>query len=148
MLPHNDSTIQTEEANMSRALIASNTRPRFGLHRAWLSTASVLAIGLCTAVPSHATEEPMRVRVDFAHLDLADTQQAQQLYSRLREAARAVCGFHQGRELNRRQTRLACYEVALSEAVSSVNHNAVSSLHSEARGLRLAQRTQRSTSGG
>jgi UrcA family protein len=78
--------------------------------------------------------------VSYADLDLSSSADAKVLYSRLRTAAKAVCGEPDARNLSLRRLARECYESALSNAVVDLDNANVTALHATDRSIRVAQR--------
>ncbi|MBC7984896.1 MAG: UrcA family protein [Candidatus Obscuribacterales bacterium] len=92
----------------------------------------ILIAALASTLPQLAaadSSEPLHAAVYFDELDMAKDKGVSALYARLRAAARQVCSPFEGRELSRRAKWRACYQEALSGAVSQVNNVAVTALH-------------------
>lgn len=69
------------------------------------------------------------VTVNFSDLDIARGAGIEILYQRLRTAAKAVCGTHDGRDLSRSQQWRQCYRQALDGAVKQVGNERLEELH-------------------
>jgi UrcA family protein len=70
--------------------------------------------------------EPRSVTVQFADLDITNTQGAAALYRRLRIAAASVCrGLEPGKQLARVWAYNGCLHTALSNAIVKVNRPTV-----------------------
>jgi UrcA family protein len=78
--------------------------------------------------------------VSFGDLDLSRTSDAQVLYSRLRAAAKSVCGTADARNLRMRNFAFECYQQSLSNAVSDISNANVTALHAADPSIRVAQR--------
>lgn len=78
--------------------------------------------------------------VDYADLNLAVPADADTLYTRLRAAAKAVCGEHEGREIRQLLLQRKCYRDTLATAVARVNHNSITALHRSDTNSRLVLR--------
>src|SRR5437868_14257171 len=96
------------------------------------------------AIGSHATESPRQVTVHYDGVDLAQSGNAAQLYSRLRSAAKQVCEEPDGRQLRKVEMYRACYSKAMADAVATVDHANVTELFRSDKDLRLAQRAANS----
>ena len=72
------------------------------------------------------------VAVNYADLDLTTDAGVQALYRRLQVAAKRVCRSFEGREIGKGTKRRACYDQALSDAVTKVNLEMLSALHKNA----------------
>ena len=95
---------------------------------AMIASASLFSVGAWAA----DVDAVPAVSVSYEGLDLSTKQGAQILYTRLQGAARQVCSDFDGRELSRRAKWRACYNDALSRAVSQVNQATVTNLHQHA----------------
>lgn len=92
-----------------------------------LYAATMLSPTLVNAGPF---EEPVHVLVSYADLDLSQPKGAATLQSRLRSAARVVCGHRpDGRALLRSSIWRKCYEQAIAEAVAKVDRPALTRLY-------------------
>ena len=78
--------------------------------------------------------------VSYADLDLSRESDTQTLYSRLRTAAKSVCGTADARNLRMRQFAMECYQQSLSTAVADVSNANLTALHAADRSIRVAQR--------
>jgi UrcA family protein len=94
------------------------------------------------AADVHAAVEPQQKIVRYADLDLANPQDASELYARLERAAQAVCRTHAGSELSRKRMSLQCEAQALSDAVNAIDHSALKALHNSDSRIRVAQGAQ------
>ena len=70
-----------------------------------------------------------RVEVRYGDLELGNRLAIDQLYARIAAAAERVCGDYDARDLRARSDWRACYEAALSDAVSRAPHPAVAERH-------------------
>jgi UrcA family protein len=70
-----------------------------------------------------------RVTVRYADLNLNTPVGVEALYSRLRAAAREVCGVHQRRALVEAMEAKTCYRQALGAAVEDAKLPTLSALH-------------------
>lgn len=95
----------------------------------------LLALACCAFVPltsfaGAADGETPRITVSYADLDLTGPEGAQTLYRRLRAAAHRVCDAGRDlRVLGERARYRACVEKALTQAVRSVDRDALTALH-------------------
>lgn len=105
-------------------------------HALWVALGSAALSLVCSAVP--AEEAPKQLVVHYEDLDLSSQEDAKKLYSRLKSASRYVCREFEGRELAKSKLRHKCYDEALANAVTSVNHAVLTALHAD-KNLRLAQ---------
>lgn len=106
---------------------------------AWtaLGLAATVLAGTARADESIAARQKT---VDYADLNLALPADADALYTRLRMAAKAVCGEYEGREIRQLQLQRKCYRDTLATAVAQVNHNSVTALHRSDTNSRLVLR--------
>jgi UrcA family protein len=72
------------------------------------------------------------VAVGYADLDLTSDAGVTALYRRLQVAAKQVCRSFESHEIGRATQRRACYNQALSSAVTKVNLEMLSVLHKNA----------------
>lgn len=105
-------------------------------------TKSLLAIGLTVvlAAPLFANAanegyafEDTSIRVSFSDLDLSSTSGVEALYMRLKAASEEACGptnYREAGTLRQLVQNKACYDEALSKAVSKVNNADLDELHS------------------
>jgi UrcA family protein len=90
------------------------------------------------ALPAAADSfAPDIVRVTFGDLDVSRPQGAAVLYDRIRAAAEQVCSPLGASRLAARTYLDACIDKAISEAVTTVDQPALSSLYSAKRGSSL-----------
>ena len=75
------------------------------------------------------TGDAPSTNVGYADLNLNTADGVEALYARLRTAARHVCSQHEGRTLINAAEWQACYDQALSTAVSKVKSESLSALH-------------------
>ena len=85
----------------------------------------IAAVAACAVLsgPAQANDHPVTIRlsVSTAGLDLSQRAGAGELYGRLKEAARTVCGSGNRVGLEPVTDFKSCYEKALADAVRSVN---------------------------
>ena len=113
-----------------------------------LSTVRSAIFGLCSATAlsllagsALAAHEPVQKIVRYADLDLAKTQDAAALYTRLERAATGVCRqTFAGRDLTSKRLRINCEAEAINEAVAEINDASLTALHSAEQRVRVAQR--------
>src|SRR5258708_1487932 len=83
------------------------------------------AVAACAVLwgPAHANDHVVTIRLPVvtAGLDLRQPADARELYGRLKEAARIVCGSGYRVGLEPVADFKSCYENALSNAIRSVN---------------------------
>jgi UrcA family protein len=94
-----------------------------------LSSPAILFAG--PAAPS--SDDVPTVKVSYAGLDLASPDGAEILYRRLKGAAERVCGPLDRRNLSQLARWSACYDKALSDALSHVNQEQVTALDRQRR---------------
>jgi UrcA family protein len=114
-----------------------------------LSTVRSAVLSLCSATAlslvagsALAAYEPLQKVVRYSDLDLAKTEDAAALYTRLERAAKSVCReTFAGRDLTSKRMRLACQSEALAAAVAEIDSAALTALHAaEQERVRLALR--------
>lgn len=112
-----------------------------------LSTVRSAVLSLCSAaalsvVAGNALAAyPLQKVVRYADLDLAKTQDAAALYTRLERAAKSVCReTFVGRDLTSKRLRINCEAEAIDEAVAEIDAASLTALHSAEQRVRLAQR--------
>lgn len=77
-------------------------------------------------------DDPPSIKVSYAELDLSKPAGAQELYRRIKRAAKAVCGSSfSTADLRRSLNQKKCYESAIDDAVSRVDRPVLSALHKE-----------------
>lgn len=70
------------------------------------------------------------VIVSFAELDISKPQGLEVLYSRIKTAAKSVCGFdHSIQQLSRGSDSMACYKSAVEGAVTQINRPTLTAFH-------------------
>lgn len=90
--------------------------------RTFTTFASVTFLSLAALSPSQAADTlPQSRTVRFSDLDLSRIEDAATLFSRIRDAAKAVCSRHDSKELARQQRYVACIDFAVSTAVARVD---------------------------
>ncbi len=97
-----------------------------------IAAGAILATGLAQA--SVSSEARRRVDVQYSKHELASRQGVHNLYARLKSAARQVCPDFDARDLGRAAQARACYEQALSDAVSQISLPALSLVHARQTG--------------
>jgi UrcA family protein len=91
-----------------------------------------LAFGAQAGQVADANRTTASVVVGYSDLDLTDAQGAKTLYTRLRAAAREVCGSTPDpRELRQYANYQACYTRALHKAVHRIDSQRLHALHAE-----------------
>ncbi|MGH8219667.1 MAG: UrcA family protein [Steroidobacteraceae bacterium] len=100
-----------------------NTITRFP-HSAGLIAAAaftLVASSITTLCAAADVNAPRTAVVNYADLNVASPQGATELYGRIRQAAKSVCGPLDGRDLPARAQVVACIRSAMADAVSKVN---------------------------
>jgi UrcA family protein len=102
----------------------------------WVALVAAMTTGtalLCSsAQAASAFGEIPTVAVHYADLNLTTDAGVRALYRRLQVAARQVCRSFESHEIGRATQRRACYNQALSNAVTKVNLEMLSVLHKNA----------------
>jgi UrcA family protein len=88
---------------------------------------------------------PRAVAVRYHAANLTNPEQAQELYRRIKFAARSVCPQYAVPDLERVLILRACVDTAVDNAVESVDHPSLTALHEGVVRVRLASR--RATAG-
>lgn len=116
-----------------------------------LSTrAVVIALGAAAlslvAATASAELPPPQQEVNFSDLDLSKSQDAARLYRRLRTASAEVCDdFANRTSVRARLQYRECVNRALTNAVATVAHPALTALHAAKSEVQLAQGKMDST---
>lgn len=108
----------------------SNHRPA---SNQWLLASALLACALAAGTASAARpgEETVSVKVRFGDLDISKIEGATRLYSRIKRAARTVCGMDNIQPEEQFYSHWKpCYEQAIATAVASVNSPMLTAVHS------------------
>lgn len=94
----------------------------------WAFAACTLAAGNSSL--SWGSDEPPSVKVSYADLNLSTQEGATRLYSRIKRAARTVCGMDhpQPEELMYGHWK-PCYDNAIATAVTKVNSPMLTAVH-------------------
>lgn len=74
------------------------------------------------AIETQAAEPARQITVDHQGIDLAQGENAANLYSKLRAAARAACIKPTNGQQNQVKRYRACYSQTLSQAVAQIDH--------------------------
>ena len=82
---------------------------------------------------------PRQKAVEYGDLDLSVAGNADQLYERLRTAAKEVCDSN-SKLLHQLQRERKCYRQALCSAVAAVNHATLTNLYRSDKSRRLVLR--------
>lgn len=78
-------------------------------------------------------DELLRIAVPFADLNMMHPDGAKALYSRIREAARQVCGVRIGPQSpQERRVQSTCFAEAVADAVKQVNRQQLTAMHDAA----------------
>jgi UrcA family protein len=124
---------------MSFKAIFRSARPT-SIKAAILGTAALSSL-LGMALPAQADVPAKQLAVEYQDLDLTREQDVKRLYSRLRAAARSVCGSLNGRTQFERGQYRECYDESVTNAVNEVNVTQLTKLHgSSSESQRIAQR--------
>jgi UrcA family protein len=102
--------------------------------------AAGIAALLAPAISAQADVPAKQKMIEYQDLDLTHEEDVQRLYSRLRSAARSVCGNLNGRTQFERTQYRQCFDQSLNAAVTAVNLTQLSKLHGSNDKLRIAQR--------
>lgn len=97
-----------------------------------VTSLSILAAGAAIAEAHAASTQAPSVAVKYSDLNLGTAAGVRVLYRRLQAGSRQVCRGYEGRELAKVARWQACYEQALSTAVSKVRLETLSALHQKA----------------
>ena len=92
-----------------------------------LAAGAILATGLAHATASDEARHTVEVR--YAKQELSTRQGVRDVYARLKSAARQVCPDIDARDLGRAAKARACYQEALSDAVSRISQPALNLVH-------------------
>src|SRR5579862_5286090 len=93
------------------------------------SLALVALLGLLGSAQALAGDGMRSVKVGYADLDLSTQAGAATLYSRIRGAARQVCGY-EGSTFTDKAIWKGCFDGAVDHAVAIVNSPRLTALHS------------------
>jgi UrcA family protein len=131
-----DSVAQTKIANIETFKWLQETKMFTTARNGLVTLVATLATGaalLCA--PAHAGSvdpEIPTIAVGYADLDLTSEAGVTALYRRLQAAAKQVCSPFASHEIGRALKRRACYNQALSDAVTKINVELLSVLHRNA----------------
>lgn len=115
------------------------------------SARQALQVAVCVAtgayaalsVPAVAAEEPtLQRRVSYEDLNLNQAEDAQRLYTRLRNAAKTACRIEPAAGAAAAREMRACTQRALADAIAQIDHPALTELHLAEDAQRLARRAQ------
>jgi UrcA family protein len=102
---------------------------------------SLFSLGV-SAEPLTRTQQ-----VDFHDLDLAKAHDTQRLYRRLRTASLEVCSdLGKNKSTLGRDRHRQCVDRALTDAIATISHPSLTSLHASKKETKLAQGKSESTS--
>ena len=135
--------------------------------RRWLCVAGALTLGVVLGMPTQAARSPedmtvsgaakrpmeqvqaarpgtvtRSVVVPYGDLDLSAQSGAEQLYVRLRGAARTVCSPRETRVLQLRRDWAQCVDIALDNAVAATGIERVVVMHRDATGRDVSVTSQ------
>ena len=100
-----------------------------------LSTAAIAALSLPIFAGASLLDDPTaKARVSVDSLDLNDERDRQELYERLKDQSREICGSTNIRitgSVERSVGNEACYEGTLTAAVERVNNDSLTQLHQQ-----------------
>jgi UrcA family protein len=132
--------IRKRRVNMSTSSTFSRSTAASGVACRVLLTAVGAAAMSLLAFGAGAKESVPQIIVQYQGIDLAQKENAANLYARLRSASRAVCEEPDNRQLRKVELYRACYAKALSDAVATVDHASVTALFNSDKSIRVAQR--------
>lgn len=94
------------------------------------AAAFAILSGLSTLSTANVPEISIQsMRVNYADLNLAENEDAQTLYTRLRRTAEAVCTDTHRKSLREMNDQRECKEFALDQAVREVGNSALNDIH-------------------
>jgi UrcA family protein len=107
-----------------------------------ISIAMFGCLALTFAFEANAAQplSPPSATVRYHAVDLTNPAQVQDLYRRIKFAARSVCPQYTVPDLERVQILRACIDTAMANAVESVDHPSLTALHEGVSRVRLASR--------
>lgn len=105
---------------------------RHGFAALCVLAAGAAASGIAVAAGPNQTSEVRSVVVRYYVQDLSNEQGSRVVYSQLQAAARQACGRFNSRGITAYRQWLTCYSAALDEAVTKLDSDLVTSLHSAA----------------
>ncbi len=108
-----------------------NTRKYF--HATLLGCiAFTLTSGIATVASADDDLTPHSIKVRYDDLNITNEAGAQKLYSRIRSAAKTVCGSRLvTRPVTANSAARKCEEEAIADAVSKVNSRVLTALHNQ-----------------
>ena len=99
-------------------------------------TITLAAAFIGHSVPAHADRlegvivSAPSITVGYAELNISNPQGLAVLYTRIKSAARSVCGYDPSpKELSRARVSKACYLSAVDDAVRQINRPTLTALH-------------------
>lgn len=95
-----------------------------------------LSLAAQNAVADTGFDDVKTATVSFGDLDLSKAAGAKTLYSRIKRAARTVCGPYDSIQMRRAWRQ--CLDTAISNAVADINQPTLAALHAE-KGKRTAR---------
>ena len=99
-----------------------------------------LALTLATGANAAQPQPPQTAAVRYHAVNLTNPGQAQELYRRIKFAARSVCPQYAVPDLEHVLILRACIDDAVDNAVESVDHPSLTALHEGVVRVRLASR--------
>lgn len=103
---------------------------------AFVAASLAFAGSAAVAAPQTVTRE---ATVNYADLNLESPAGVERLYTRIRSAARQVCGAAEHRDFAARNAVRSCRSAAVANAVAKVDSPALSARHAGKREARYAQ---------
>lgn len=100
-----------------------------------------LALSIAFAANAAQPSSPPSAAVRYHADDLTNPAQVQDLYRRIKFAARSVCPQYSVPDLERVQILRTCIDTAVANAVESVDHPSLTALHEGVSRVRLASRS-------
>jgi UrcA family protein len=138
MLPSRDAfladRIETSELRINQGATMFKVIARYAPTVAALGMLTSGSFGVSALEAEQSAALPT-VTVRYADLDLNTSAGAEELYARLRTAARHVCNVAEARALGDAMRSKACYQQVLGAAVNNVKSPMVDALH-RAKGAR------------
>jgi UrcA family protein len=127
----------TKLSGVARKSVRSLSWAAFGTASVFLFAANVQAE---TPKATQVGYLQYSTTVSYGDLDLSRDADAKVLYSRLRAAAKSVCGTVDARNLRMRQAAAECFQQSLATAVSDVGNAKVAAAHASDPSIRVASR--------
>ena len=116
------------------------TTTTFSLRNLLAPAAFAVMTATAAAAPALADGVAVSDHVKYGDLDLTRPTGVNELYNRIRQASKAVCGQLSGRELVEVELYNACFANAMSHAVVDVKQPALTALYLERNGISRSQR--------